>query len=98
MKWGYLPWSGIALIVAFPLFALVFSTIPSFIEQRRIRRAAEINVDVRAGYFTLRPRETDEGLERVDNAHHEVLRWIENAKDPVLYLTGASGTGRITAW
>jgi hypothetical protein len=53
---GLPPWSAVALIAAFPLFALVFSTIPSVIDQRRIKRYGEIKVDVRAGYFTLRPR------------------------------------------
>jgi hypothetical protein len=91
----------LALLAALPLLALVFSTIPSFLEQRRIQRYGEIKVDVRAGYFTLRPRETEAEFERVDNAHEQVLRWIENSKEPVLYLTGASGTGKsslLAAW
>jgi len=98
---GLPPWGGLALLAALPLLALVFSTIPSFLEQRRIQRYGEIKVDVRAGYFTLRPRETEAEFERVDNAHEQVLRWIENSKEPVLYLTGASGTGKsslLAAW
>src|SRR5260370_11141933 len=39
---GIPPWGGVALIAAFPVLALVFSTIPSFIEQRRIKRYSEI--------------------------------------------------------
>ena len=98
---GLPPWVGIALLAALPLVALVFSTIPSFLEQRRIKRYGEIKVDVTAGYFTLRPRETEAEFERVDKAHEQVLRWIENSKEPVLYLTGASGTGKsslLAAW
>jgi hypothetical protein len=43
---GLPPWSGIALIAAFPLCALIFSIIPSMREQRRIRRRSEIRVDI----------------------------------------------------
>jgi hypothetical protein len=62
---GLPPWSGIALIAAFPLLALGFSTIPTAIEQRRLRHYGKIKVDVRAGYFTLRPRETPRNRRRI---------------------------------
>jgi Leucine-rich repeat (LRR) protein len=95
------PWAGIALIAAFPVFALTFSTIPAYIEQRRIKRYSEIKGSIETGYFTLRPRDNEETFERADNAHQEVLRWIQNSREPVLYLTGASGTGKsslLSAW
>ena len=95
------PWAGIALIAAFPVFALTFSTIPAFIEQRRIKRYSEIKGSIETGYFTLRPRDNEESFERADNAHQEILRWIRSSSEPVLYLTGASGTGKsslISAW
>lgn len=94
-------WLGIALIAAFPLLAFICSTIPTFIEQRRIKRYSEIKGTIQTGYFTLRPRENEEGFGRADNAHQEILRWIENTQEPVLYLTGASGTGKsslLSAW
>jgi Leucine-rich repeat (LRR) protein len=95
------PWAGIALIAAFPVLALTFSTIPAFIEQRRIKRYSEIKGSIETGYFTLRPRDNEETFERADNAHQEILRWIRNSCEPVLYLTGASGTGKsslLSAW
>jgi hypothetical protein len=98
---GVPPWLGIALIAAFPVLALVFSTIPALIDQRRVKRYSEIGGAIQTGYFTLRPRENEEGFERPDNAHQEILRWIEGTKEPVLYLTGASGTGKsslLSAW
>src|SRR5262249_50320972 len=55
----------------------------------------------KTGYFTLRPREDEAGFERADNAHNDVLRWIQTNKDSVLYLTGASGTGKsslLSSW
>lgn len=98
---GIPPRLGLAFVGAFPLFALVFSTIPTLIEQRKILHYSEITGRIQTGYFTLRPRENEEGFERADNAHEEILRWIENTKEPVLYLTGASGTGKsslLSAW
>jgi hypothetical protein len=82
-KLGLPPWLGIALIAAFPVFAFIFSTIPTFIEQRRIKRYSEISGAIQTGYFTLRPRENEEGFERPDDAHQEILRWIENTREPV---------------
>ncbi len=98
---GIPPWGGIALFAAFPLIALVFSTVPTFIEQRRIKRYAEITGGMQTGYFTLRPRENEAGFERPDNAHQEILSWIQSTNEPVLYLTGSSGTGKtslLSAW
>jgi hypothetical protein len=98
---GISPWGGVAMVAAFPLLALIFSTVPAFLDQRRIKRYAEITGTIQTGYFTLRPRENEEGFERADNAHQEILRWIENNREPVLYLTGASGTGKsslLSAW
>src|SRR5258706_11446083 len=71
---GIPPWGGVALVAAFPLLALIFSTVPSFIDQRRIKRYAEITGAIQTGYSTLRPRENEEGFERADNAHQEILR------------------------
>jgi hypothetical protein len=98
---GIPPWAGIALVAAFPVMALLFSTIPALIEQRRIRIYSEITGALQTGYFTLRPREDENHFERADNAQQEVLRWIETSSEPVLYLTGASGTGKsslLSAW
>jgi hypothetical protein len=85
---------GILLVASVPLAAFVCSTIPAFIEQRRIRIYSEIAGALQTGYFTLRPREDEDRFERADNAQQEVLRWIETSPEPVLYLTGASGTGK----
>jgi len=98
---GLPPWLALVLIAAFPLLAFVSSTIPALIEQRRIERYSKIRGSLQPGYFTLHPRQTEEGFKRADNAHIDVLSWIKNSKEPVLYLTGASGTGKsslLSAW
>ena len=62
-QFGLPPWSGIVLIAAFPVCALVFSTILSVVDQKRIRRRSQIKVDIGdRPYFTLRPRETEENI------------------------------------
>jgi hypothetical protein len=94
-------WVAIALIAAFPVLALVLSTIPTIIDQRRIRLYSQLGGSLQPGYFTLRPRETEQGFERADNAHIDILSWIEASTAQVLYLTGASGTGKsslLAAW
>ncbi len=100
-EFGIPTWLGIALIATIPFLALVLSTIPIFMEQRHIRSYGEISGSFQTGYFTLRPRENEEGFERADNAHQDTLRWIQTTREPVLYLTGASGTGKsslLSAW
>jgi Leucine-rich repeat (LRR) protein len=95
------PWLGIALVFSLPLLAFALHTIPSWIEQWRIRQYSQLGGASQPGYFTLRPRESEGGFERADNAHEEVSHWIENTQERVLYLTGASGTGKsslLSAW
>jgi len=56
---------------------------------------------MQTGYFTLRPRENEEGFERADNAHQEILHWIQKTKEPVVVPERASGTGKsslLSAW
>jgi len=98
---GISPLVGIALVAVFPLLAFLCSTAPSFIEEQRIKRYAEITGALQTGYFTLRPRQDEDVFDRADNAHHEILRWIQNNREPILYLTGASGTGKtslLSSW
>jgi hypothetical protein len=54
------------------------ASIPALIEQRRIERYSKIRGSLQPGYFTLRPRQTEEGFKRADNAHIDVLSWIKN--------------------
>jgi hypothetical protein len=56
---------------------------------------------LKPGYFRLAPRETGDEFARADNKHEEILRWLRESKEPVLYLTGQSGSGKsslLDAW
>ena len=57
------PWLGPVVILSLPLLALVLHTIPSLIEQRRIKRYSQLSGASQPGYFTLRPRESEAGFE-----------------------------------
>jgi hypothetical protein len=95
---GLPPW---AVIAAFPVAALLFSTIPSLLEQRRVKLYSQRAGPAQTGYFSLRPRDQEDKFERADNAHADTLHWIETTQESVLYLTGGSGTGKsslLFAW
>jgi hypothetical protein len=94
-------WLRAALVAALPVLALVFHVIPSLIEQRRKKRLTEITGQLQAGYFGLAPRDEEATFQRADGKHLEILRWLQDNKNPVLYLTGLSGSGKsslLTAW
>jgi len=89
------------LVAALPILALVFHVIPSLIEQRRKKRLTEITGHLQAGYFRLAPLDDEASFARADAKHLEILRWLQDNKSPVLYLTGLSGSGKsslLTAW
>jgi hypothetical protein len=94
-------WLRAALVAALPVLALVFHVIPSLIEQRRKKRLTEITGQLQTGYFRLAPRDDEASFQRADGKHLEILRWLQENKSPVLYLTGLSGSGKsslLTAW
>jgi Leucine-rich repeat (LRR) protein len=91
----------IALILALPMAALVLHAIPTWIEQRRKKRLAEVTGTVHPGYFSLAPREEEASYTRADGEHEHVLRWLDQSRSSLLYLTGWSGSGKsslLTAW
>lgn len=97
---GLPPLLVIVLFALVPLFALA-SFVPEIVERHRIKRYSEVGGEMRTGYFTLRPREDEDSFGRADNAHNDILSWIQDTKESVLYLTGNSGTGKssvLHAW
>lgn len=107
---NYFPEWNHALVVGMagvPLaLALLTVTLPAWVKRRRDRKLMEEGIAGTLsdpGYFRLRPYEAGdrERYWRPDGAHEEILRWIQTARDPVLYLTGRSGTGKsslLNAW
>lgn len=95
-------WIRVLLVSTLPLAVLVLHTIPTLVDQRRKKRLGEINGTLQTGYFRLAPREDETTFSRADGKHEEILKWLASCNQAsILYLTGASGSGKsslLTAW
>ena len=95
------PWLFWPLTALPLLFIIAFSVGPElWVRYRRKRRerlalGADTTVPS-AGYFRLDPYTADqpESFNRADGAHERILRWLRASPRPVLFLSGASGTGK----
>ena len=95
------PWLFWPLLLAPILLVLLFVVGPKLIgDYRRSRRERlALHLDPAAplsGYFRLDPWVPDspEKFTRADGAHEQIRRWVEGARRPVLFLSGASGSGK----
>jgi hypothetical protein len=93
------------VIVAGPItLALVFNTIPTLVREHQnavLKRMAIDGRDISPGYFSLAPRVDEKSFVRADEIHTQVVRWIEQRRGRILYLTGLSGSGKtslLLAW
>ena len=92
---------------SFPILVTVLThTLPTWRERQRISRVEDYGKHGqlnKPGYFRLTPYEIEDrdDFRRSDLAHKSVLAWIKKCTSPVLYLSGASGTGKsslLNAW
>lgn len=87
-------------LYALPLILVaVCLLLPSALKTRRERRLFQVHtaeVQPDAGYFRLYPYDQHDAarFERPDNVLEEVTTWLTHTEDAVLYLTGASGSGK----
>jgi hypothetical protein len=98
---GTRPWVRPAFALSSVVAVLLFHTLPASIDQWRRRRLKEISGELKPGYFRLAPREDEKDFARADNKHEEVLSWLKDWREPVVYLTGQSGSGKssiLAAW
>jgi hypothetical protein len=82
-----------------PLLIVAAQLTNEWLQHRRARRMQErvLRGEVRdPGYFRLTPysARNREEFGRADRAHERVREWIEDAREPILFLTGDSGTGK----
>ncbi len=97
----YLTWFAL-LIPSIPLFAVIcFHSLPKFFARRRRKHLEKEGIKgiLRdPGYFRLTPYQDtardQERFHRADGVHQDVLEWLRATNQPVLYLTGCSGTGK----
>lgn len=93
------PWYIFAAF-AMPLFGVaIFRIFPDILKARRKSRLHEVldNPEPpKPGYFRLHPYEAKDAARysRPDNAVVEAIDWIKGTDETVLYLSGASGSGK----
>ncbi len=81
------------------VLVFLFSVIPTI---RRFRREQKLYQIFKSegmqtgGYYRLRPYDEADAdiFTRPDNALYEAVKWLRRTTDTVLYLSGASGTGK----
>ena len=95
------PWLFWPLVALPLLFIAAFSVGPEiWVRYRRMRRERlALRADLTGpsdGYFRLDLYTADQpqDFNRADRAHERVLRWLRATPRPVLFLSGASGTGK----
>ena len=92
-------WERVAISIIVPLgvYLLVF-VLPGWLRRRRDHILEEwaVKGQPRHGYFRLVPYEEadHQRFRRDDETHVLVLEWLRRAPEPLLYLTGRSGTGK----
>lgn len=87
------------LVAPFALI-LVFNVLPTLwrgYRERRLKQNAFTGATgFTPGYFRLYPYSTDDAAQfrRLDGGDEKVIRWLLRSDDPVLYLSGPSGSGK----
>lgn len=97
-----LRFSGV--ICAVPALLILAWTVPKWREQQNRRRAIALGIDGEVKdpeYFRLTPYDFTSDFCRADNFHEKVYAWLVSNPAPLLYLSGASGSGKssiVAAW
>jgi internalin A len=94
--WGVPLWlAGIACVV--PALLILLWLVPAFIDQQDRRRAIAFGIHGQVKdpeYFRLTPYDAASDFRRADKAHEKVYAWLVGNPAPLLYLSGASGSGK----
>ena len=94
------PAIALVIVVAIPLYLLIFSIGPQIWRRRHQAKREAItltkNLAANRKHFRLDPyvTATPDEFRREDDAHNEALRWIRDTTRPVLFLSGVSGSGK----
>jgi hypothetical protein len=96
-------WISIVLC-ALPALIMLMWLIPKWADERNKQKAIALGIGGHvkdAKYFRLVPYKTGANFDRADGAHITVYEWISKSKDILLYLSGASGSGKssiVSGW
>ena len=90
-----------AVPVLAPLLVFCFTTLPRWLAERRKRwlvgrSGAQDGSDQSEAYFQIGPYSASQRARyhRADDAHRQILEWLVASREPILILTGQSGTGK----
>lgn len=89
-----------ALLASFPAVIIAFNIIPAALKARREARLKRLmmtgSTAYEPGYFRLHPYAASDAarFRRNDGADVALRDWIRGASDPLLYLSGPSGSGK----
>ncbi len=94
--------SGLAILCVPLLLALVVSTKKNILDHRKSLHSEFLNKNIgKTSQFQLRPffgTKTDikayRSYRRADEIEDQLIHWIENTEETILYLTGKSGVGK----
>jgi internalin A len=94
--WGVPFWfASIACVV--PALLLLLWLVPTWIDRQNRRRAIAFGINGQVKdpeYFRLTPYDSASDFRRADNFHEKVYVWLVGNPAPLLYLSGASGSGK----
>jgi hypothetical protein len=87
------------IFLALPPLIVAGQLVSEWAQHRRARRMQQrvLRGEVKdPGYFRLTPYTVRqrEAFKRADRAHERVREWTEDAREPILFLSGDSGTGK----
>ena len=93
------PYILYALLGIMPVLILIFLVVPTArraLRERSLHKLTPSASTPMAGVFRLSPYEAEDRARysRPDGADARALRWIEGTERSILYLSGASGTGK----
>lgn len=103
LKWGMSTWIAV-IICAVPAGLILLWLVPTWRERKNKQQAIALGIHGNIkdpSYFRLTPYDETAEFNRVDHIHESVYAWIVSASAPLLYLIGASGSGKssiISAW
>jgi hypothetical protein len=89
-----------ALLAFFPAVIIAFNIIPAALKAQRERRLKRLmmtgSTAYEPGYFRLHPYGASDAarFRRNDGADVALRDWVRGASDPLLYLSGPSGSGK----
>jgi hypothetical protein len=78
--------------------------IPKWISKRNKQNAIALGINGQVKdpkYFRLTPYESDQNFQRTDGMQIDVYNWVGKGKEPLLYKSGKSGSGKssiISGW